>query len=141
MREIIIRKSDIDEMVSHSREAFPEEACGILAGRGNSVLKVVRMQNADGSPVTYRFHPEEQQRATKELQREGLLMVGIYHSHTQSPAYPSETDIGRAFFPGTREPNFPEAAYVIVSLMEKEPELRAYTIGQDGVDEVRVIER
>lgn len=141
MKEIIIKKSEIEEIISHCREVFPEEACGILAGKGNAVLKVVRMHNADSSPVTYRFRPEEQQRAMKELKGEGLRMVAIYHSHTHSPAYPSEIDIGRAFFPGTREPNFPEAAYLIVSLMKKNPELRAYTIGAEGVQEISVTER
>jgi proteasome lid subunit RPN8/RPN11 len=139
MKEIIIKRSDIDEIISHSREAYPEEACGILAGKGNSVERVARMKNLDASRVTYRFDPDEQNRAFRELDREGLRMVAIYHSHTDSQAYPSQTDIGRAFFPGTTEPNFPETAYVIVSLAQEEPEVRAFMIGGDGVEEISII--
>jgi proteasome lid subunit RPN8/RPN11 len=76
----------------------------------------------------------------KEMEGEGLRMVAIYHSHTHSRAYPSQTDLGRAFFPGTGEPNFPDTAYVIVSLIEKKPELRAFMIGEKGVMEVGIIE-
>jgi proteasome lid subunit RPN8/RPN11 len=141
MKEIIIKRSDIDEIISHSREAYPEEACGILAGKGNSVERVARMKNLDASRVTYRFDPDEQNRAFRDLQREGLRMVAIYHSHTDSPAYPSQTDIGRAFFPGTTEPNFPETAYVIVSLAQEKPEVRAFMIMEDGVEEISIIQR
>jgi proteasome lid subunit RPN8/RPN11 len=83
------------------------------------------MSNAEPTPVSYFMQPKEQLRVMKELRQEGLAMVAIFHSHPQSPAYPSVKDISLAFYP--------EALYVIVGLMNREaPAIKAYSI-IDGV--------
>jgi proteasome lid subunit RPN8/RPN11 len=143
MSEIIINRSLIEEMVRHAREAYPNEACGILAGLARPganpvVERVFRMLNADDSEVNYRLDPTEQLRVMKEIERSGLRMIAIYHSHPSSPAYPSQTDINRAFFPGTSDENFPGVFYVIVGLAGKEPEVNAYLITERGVEKVLV---
>ncbi len=74
----------------------------------------------------------------REIEREGLELLGIYHSHPQSPAIPSRTDIERAFFPGTREENYPGSVYLIVGMASDEPEIRGYLIRADGVEEITV---
>lgn len=112
-------------MVTHCRACYPNEACGILAGTGNRVTRVYPMSNAEPTPVSYFMQPKEQLRVMKELRQEGLAMVAIFHSHPQSPAYPSVKDISLAFYP--------EALYVIVGLMNREaPAIKAYSI-IDGV--------
>jgi proteasome lid subunit RPN8/RPN11 len=138
-REIRISREHLSKMVAHAREGRPNEVCGFMGGRDNTVEKLYRMENADSSPVSYSFDSGEQLRAMKELESEGLNMVGIYHSHPEAPAMPSQTDIKRAFFPGTREPNYPGVVYVIVSLMPVEPEVRAYLITEDALKKVEII--
>jgi proteasome lid subunit RPN8/RPN11 len=141
MTEIVIGKEHLEDIVSHALEAGSQEACGLLGGSGNRVERVFRMRNTDASPVSYGFDPGEQLRVLKLMKEEGLDMVAIYHSHPASEAYPSQTDVSRAFFPGTRELNHPGTAYVIVGLAGNEPEVRAYTItGDGGIVPVRVVE-
>jgi len=65
--------------------------------------------------------PKEMLAAFKDMRERQFDLVAIYHSHTHSPAYPSATDIGLAYYP--------EAAYLIISLEEKtKPDIRAYWI-------------
>jgi len=125
MTELLIFRGFADQMVTHCRACYPNEACGILAGTGNRVTRVYPMSNAEPTPVSYFMQPKEQLRVMKELRQEGLAMVAIFHSHPQSPAYPSVKDISLAFYP--------EALYVIVGLMNREaPAIKAYSI-IDGV--------
>jgi proteasome lid subunit RPN8/RPN11 len=129
------------EMVEHALREFPNEACGLLAGTfgsdgaNGSVHAGVfyPMANADASSVTYRLDPKEQFDVTREVEDKGLQLVGIYHSHTHSEAYPSQTDTDRAFFV---QPFYPEARYVLVSLSDRNnPVLRAFTIHDGRVEE------
>jgi proteasome lid subunit RPN8/RPN11 len=118
-----------DSMVDHARQEFPNECCGLLAGRGSRVERVYRGQNVDHSPFTYRLEPQEQLRFFKEMDAAGLELLGIYHSHTQSLAAPSRTDIAKAYYS--------DAAYVIVSLRDPTApstaaEIRVFRI-RDGV--------
>ena len=124
--------ADIREaMVSHAKEELPNEACGLLAGRKGRVEHFYSMRNADESPVTYRLDPTEQLRVFNELEDKGWELVGIFHSHTHSQAYPSDTDRRQAFYP--------EAHYVLVSLANREaPDLRAFIIDDGKVEEQEV---
>jgi len=91
------------------------------------------MRNADASPVSYRLEPKEQLRVFQEIDDEGLDLLGIFHTHTHSEAFPSETDRKQAFYP--------EASYLIMSLANREaPVLRAFRIldGEVSEEEVRV---
>jgi proteasome lid subunit RPN8/RPN11 len=138
MSAILIGREQFDEMLRHSREELPNEACGLMGGTGNAVKRLFRLRNMDASPVAYRLDPDEQLRAMRAMKEEGLELVGIYHSHPDSPPVPSHTDITRAFFPGTREPNFPDVVYFIVGVGSGMPEVRAYRITEHGVEKVEV---
>jgi len=139
MKSISIGRDLVNEIVRHSLEVFPKEACGLLAGKGEDVKKLYRLRNADDSEVTYALDPTEQLKAMKEMEREGLKLMAIYHSHTGSPAFPSSTDVARAFFPGTQEENFPGAAYVIASVTQNSlRELRAFHIRKYGIEEISI---
>jgi [CysO sulfur-carrier protein]-S-L-cysteine hydrolase len=102
----------LEAVVEHARLEFPNECCGLLAGRGTRVERLYRGTNVDRSPYTYRLDPQEQLQFFKAIDAEGLDLLGIYHSHTQSAAYPSKTDVARAFYP--------DAVYVIVSLRDSQ---------------------
>ncbi|MDO8446759.1 MAG: M67 family metallopeptidase [Deltaproteobacteria bacterium] len=103
-----ITQTIIDEILVHAREGYPDEVCGLMAGRDGTISRVFRTTNIDKSSISYMMEPAEQFRAFKEMRAEGLELLAIYHSHPTSPAYPSQTDVRLAFYP--------EAVYVIVSL-------------------------
>jgi proteasome lid subunit RPN8/RPN11 len=88
------------EIVEQGLREFPNECCGVIAAADGVPVKVFPMTNADASPVTYRLDGKEQLRVFDELDEQGWDLWAIYHSHTHSEAYPSETDIRLAFYPG-----------------------------------------
>ncbi len=106
-------------MFEHCDREYPNEACGILAGLNDRVKQVYAMTNARPGPPHYEMDPEEQFQVMKYIREEGLAMVGIYHSHTGGQAYPSSIDVDQAYWPGTLQPNYPDAVYVIVSLLDR----------------------
>ncbi len=122
----------LEEMISHAREDFPLECCGILAGRDENVEKIYRVPNKDQSRVSYLMDPKEQIRIFKEMRNSGLELKAIYHSHPNHPAYPSHTDVNLAFYP--------EAVYVIISINNKgETEIRGFRIIDEKISEVELI--
>ncbi len=111
----------LEDLIAHARETFPNECCGLLAGRGDRVLRVYRGRNMDESPFTYRLDDRQLLQFLREIDDDGLEVVGIYHSHTASEAAPSRTDVTRAFYP--------EAVYIIISLKNQaQPVVRGFRI-------------
>jgi [CysO sulfur-carrier protein]-S-L-cysteine hydrolase len=119
----------VDEMVAHARAEAPNECCGMIGGRDGSATSIHRARNAEESPLRYVIHPTDQLRIMEEIEARGEELAAIYHSHTGSPAYPSQTDINLA-------ENWPDPLYVICSLADREPELRAFAIRDGEVEEV-----
>lgn len=125
---VILEKRYAEEMIAHARAEDPYEVCGLLAGKDGRILKLYRCQSAERSPYRYLLDPKDQLRAMREMDENGWELVGIYHSHTKSPAYPSRTDIELAFYP--------EALYFIISLLDPErPTIRTFRIVDGKVDE------
>jgi len=117
-----------DEMVEHGLAAFPNESCGLLAGKEGRPVKFFPMANRDASPVTYRLDPREQLKVFDEMDEQGWDLLGIFHTHTHSEAYPSETDRGQAFYP--------EAEYLVMSLTDRaNPVLRSFEIVEGEIVE------
>jgi proteasome lid subunit RPN8/RPN11 len=120
------------EIIQHALEEYPNEACGLLAGKNGRVEKVYRMTNVEHSPVTYRLDPEEQYRAFVEIEERGWELLAIYHSHIASPAYPSARDLELAFYP--------DSLYLIISLMDRaRPVIRAFKIVNKAIEEKKVV--
>ncbi len=122
-----------DAMVQHALEEDPNECCGILAGAGGIVLQHYRITNTEKSPYRYSMDGRELNQVLRELDDNGWEMQVIYHSHTHSPAYPSDTDVRLAA-------NWPDPYYLLVSLMDKQsPDVRLFTIWDGTVTEDPVV--
>ena len=112
----------IDEMVAHAREDLPNECCGMVGGRDGEATAVIRVTNSAASPLRYEMDPQEQYDALKSIEDDGGELLGIYHSHTKSAAYPSQTDVNQAVA-------WPEQVYLIVSLADADaPDVKAYLL-------------
>ena len=120
-----IRRELVDEIVAHAREDAPNECCGLVAGRNGRATAVHRARNAFESPFRYEIHPQDQFRITMQIDEAGEEIAAIYHSHTRSEAYPSQTDVNLAR-------NWPDQVYVICSIANEAPVVRAFEI-RDGV--------
>ncbi len=130
MQNITIPKHIFDDMIAHCREGYPNEACGILAGRDREVSKLFRMQNVESSPVSYLMDSKEQFEVMKALRGDGFSIVALFHSHPDSVAFPSAKDVALAFYD--------DSAYVIVSLCGGEPEVKAFFITNGVVEEIEI---
>ncbi|MBV8943035.1 MAG: M67 family metallopeptidase [Solirubrobacterales bacterium] len=119
-----------DEIIDHARSEAPNECCGMIAARDNEAVRVYRATNAAASPLRYEIDGVEQYRIQMEIEDSGLDLGAIYHSHTRTEPYPSQTDINLAFYP--------DATYVIVGLANEEPEVRAFTIREGQVHEAEL---
>jgi [CysO sulfur-carrier protein]-S-L-cysteine hydrolase len=121
LSELRFSQQVIDGMVAHSLDGRPNEACGLLGGKAGRVRILLPMTNAAASPVRYALDPLEQLSAYRRLDADGLDLSGVFHSHTRTEAYPSPTDVRLAS---------EDVPYVIVSLAERTPVIRAFRISK-----------
>jgi proteasome lid subunit RPN8/RPN11 len=125
-----IPKQIYEAMLEHAREEVPNECCGLIGGSDGEGLTLYRAKNAEASPLRYNLDPQDQFRIMREIEEKGEELAAIYHSHTKSPAYPSQTDINLATYPDT--------LYLIVSLAAGETPLRGFRIVDGQVSEVEL---
>jgi len=112
----------IDEMVAHARADLPNECCGLVGGSDGEARVVIAVANAAASPLRYEMDPQEQYNALKEIEDQGDELLAIYHSHTKSGAYPSQTDVNQAVA-------WPDQIYLIVSLADPDaPDVKGYLL-------------
>jgi proteasome lid subunit RPN8/RPN11 len=112
----------LDEMVAHARDDLPNECCGLVGGVDGEATEVIRVANAAASPLRYEMDPKAQYDAYKAIEDRGHELLAIYHSHTKSAAYPSQTDVNQAVA-------WPDQVYVIVSLEDREaPDVKGYLL-------------
>ncbi len=127
-----IAQSLVDEIVAHAREDLPNECCGMVGGVDSGARTVYRAENAEASPLRYSIDAKEQFRLMRAIEEAGEDLVGIYHSHTKSAAYPSQTDVNLA--------GWPDAVYLIASLAGPDaPDLKGYWIRDGGIAEVELV--
>ena len=129
-----------EAIVAHAREAYPDEACGLIVGdapaaAGGDALRFEATRNKAASPYRYEIDPDDLYRLTISTDDADEVFWGIVHSHTHTPAVPSPTDVGLAFYP--------DALYLLVSLADDqadpatgEPGVRAWRILGGEVFEV-----
>jgi [CysO sulfur-carrier protein]-S-L-cysteine hydrolase len=114
----------LDEILAHARDDLPNECCGMVGGADGEARTVYRAANAEASPLRYSIDAREQFRLMRAIEEAGEELVAIYHSHTKSPAYPSQTDVNLA--------GWPDAVYLIASLADEDsPVVKGFWI-RDG---------
>jgi proteasome lid subunit RPN8/RPN11 len=116
-------------MVGHCFDGLPDEACGLIAARpGTDKAEVCYpTRNAAASSRVYEVDPRDLLKAERDAEARGLELVGVFHSHTHTEAYPSPTDVAQA-----PDPNW---HYVLVSLKDLGPVVRSYRIVDGNIDE------
>lgn len=124
---ISVPSNFVDEMIEHAVQENPNECCGILAGKDGLISALYRVRNSTPSPYRYVMDPKDQMNVMKKSDELGLDLMAFYHSHTHSPAYPSETDTRMAV-----ESGWVDFCYVLVSLEKQEPEVRFYMVDAKG---------
>ena len=97
-RELLIHKSQWQEMLAHVERNLPLEACGLLAGTQGQVEKVILVRNQAQSPARFVMDPHEQLKALDWIESNGLELLGIFHSHPAGPETASMTDIAEAAY-------------------------------------------
>ncbi len=110
------------EMVAHCLAGLPDEACGLLVGSygADEVAHLFPTPNAAASAMVYEIDPKDLLRVDRAARERGADIMGVFHSHTHTDAYPSPTDVAQATDPGWH--------YVLVSLRDTHPVVRSYRI-------------
>jgi len=132
MEQLLLPRSIYEEMIAHARAAYPEEACGLLAGRPGLATALYRGRNvAADRHHDYVIDPQTLLRQIS-LAEKGEMLVGIYHSHPVSAPLPSVTDAALA--------NDPDAMYLIVSLTDpSRPTVRGYRFSRGEEQQVTAL--
>lgn len=127
-REFHLDRATHEDLIAHALSDAPYEVCGLLAGRDGAVTAHYRIPNAARSMTFYNMDPKALLTAMNEIDDHEWDLLGIYHSHTHTEAYPSSTDVELAFYA--------EAVYLIVSLQDPDqPHVRVFDIVDKRVSE------
>jgi proteasome lid subunit RPN8/RPN11 len=121
------------QIVAHCLSGLPDEACGLLGGHADSgaVVRCYPTRNLAASAKLYTVDPKQHLQADRDAEAAGMAIMGVFHSHTHTDAYPSPTDVAQA-------PD-PDWHYVLVSLRDIEPMLRSYRIVDGRIAEEPVV--
>ena len=121
------------QMLAHCISGLPDEACGLLAGdpASGSVERCYPTRNSAASARVYTVDSRDLLRADRDAENRSVQLIGVFHSHTHTDAYPSPTDVEQA-------PD-PDWHYVVVSLRDTHPVVRSYRIVDGRVDEESVV--
>jgi proteasome lid subunit RPN8/RPN11 len=119
---IKLGRTHLIQLCEHARAAAPQECCGLLGGRGETVRSIYRLRNVALAPLTsYEGAPQELFDAQRRMRERGETLIAIYHSHPRaSDPVPSESDVRLAYYP--------KAVHFIVGLADHEPVLRAFRL-------------
>jgi proteasome lid subunit RPN8/RPN11 len=118
-----------EQMVAHCLAGLPDEACGLLGGEptAGAAVTCYPTRNLAASAKLYTVDPREHLRADRDAEANGYEIIGVFHSHTHTEAYPSPTDVEQAPDPGWH--------YVLVSLRDIEPVVRSFRIVEGVITE------
>lgn len=137
-------------MIAQAKKDSPNETCGLFTGqpfdrlraqpfdrlgaRPGLIERIHPLANVSQDPrVRYEFAPVEHFKILKKMEKEGVPILGVYHSHPASEAYPSVTDVGRAILPDGSDPLYPDYLYIIISLQHSgSPVVRGFRILSGG---------
>jgi [CysO sulfur-carrier protein]-S-L-cysteine hydrolase len=127
-----IEQALLDRIVAHARRDFPNECCGMIAVRGGAAVAIHEATNVAASPFRFEVDGREIIHAQDAFEADGAEMGAIYHSHTRSDPYPSQTDVNFAR-------GWPGVEWLIVGVSRTgEPTVRSYRIDDGAIQEVEV---
>lgn len=115
---MILPRAVRDAIVAHAHETAPAECCGMLVGTAGSIVAAVRASNLSEDPARYLIDPRDHIRARREARACLQDVIGFYHSHPDSHARPSPTDLAEA--------SYPDSLYLIVGVINNGPDVRLY---------------
>ncbi|HTW98735.1 MAG TPA: M67 family metallopeptidase [Acidimicrobiales bacterium] len=132
-RGLVMGAEDVALMIAHCLRAYPLEGCGLIATAPGSpvVERCYATRNAAESARLYTVHPLDHLRADRDAEEAGLVIAGVFHSHTHTDPYPSPTDVGQAPDPSWH--------YVLVSLRHEMPSIRSYRIVAGEISEEALV--
>jgi len=119
----------LDSVVGHAVRDAPQECCGVVAVRDGVAEAVHPLENLAASPLRFEVDGLALHHLLTEIEDGGAQLGAIYHSHTRSAPYPSQTDINFAA-------GWPSTEWLIVGTTGPEPEVRSYLIDGATVSEV-----
>lgn len=133
---IKLLKTDYEKIVAHAEKELPNEACGLIGGTINGdskkIKKVYLLTNIDHSNEHFSLDPKEQLAAIKDMRQNGLVPLGNWHSHPESPSRPSDEDKRLAYDS--------KASYMILSLMNRQnPVLNSFKITGDTAEKEELV--
>lgn len=125
---LYMKRAEYEAMAAHCRQELPDEACGLIGGvrRGNEMYakKIYRMTNVESDRAHFSMEPAEQFAAARDMRADGTELLGSFHSHPAGPAALSEEDVRRAYDT--------DILYLVLSLADDKPELKAFRVGEAG---------
>ena len=124
MKKIILKQSDKKILSQYSENQKPNEACAILFGKNNEVLDIFLTENIDDSPVNFTISNKQLIEGYKIAEDKKMDVIGIFHSHPNSDAFPSYTD--RKFMQSN------PVVWIIYSGINKN--FRAFILESDSVE-------
>ena len=130
---LYLDRQQLAAMAAHCLRCYPEEGCGLISGdlESGRVAGVHPGRNAAASAQVYTVDPRDVLRVDREAEAEGHSIIGVFHSHTHTDPYPSETDVAQAPDPSWH--------YVLVSLRHELPSTRSYRIVDGAITEEPII--
>jgi [CysO sulfur-carrier protein]-S-L-cysteine hydrolase len=127
-----IDRALLDDIVAHAVADAPNECCGIVAARDGAATRVHAVENQAASPFRFEVDGLEMFRLLENIESDGGELGAIYHSHTRSEPYPSQTDVNFSY-------GWPGVEWVIVGVPKNgEPYVRSYLIDDGTVSEVEL---
>jgi len=129
---IRLKQEHLKIIIHYSTRDYPIESCGVIAGQEGVSGEVYPIPNVDKSPVSYFMDIEEMFNVFRDMRRKNLSLIGFYHSHPYSEAYPSEKDVELAYYS--------EAIYLIISFIRglSKPEIKAFHLLKEMVSEEEI---
>ena len=128
---ISIVQPALDDVLAHAREEAPRECCGVLIGDAGRISESARATNLEAGTTRFRIDPRDHIDAIRAARSRQLDVIGFYHSHPRSRAYPSETDIAESGYAG--------AMHLIVGVCDDAQEVRLFTIDGITITELPVV--
>lgn len=133
MSELRLTRDVYEQMVSHCLDAYPLEGCGLLAATSpdSTVVTCYPTRNIAESSRVYTVDPGDHLRIDRSAEEAGLQIVGVFHSHTHTPAYPSPTDVSQAPDPSWH--------YVLISLARARAEVQSFRLVDGAIDREQLV--